>query len=344
MIKKNFAVIGATGAVGEKMLQVLDQRDLPVGELRAAATARSAGSKLTWRDRTLTVEDVSTFDFTGIDYALFAGGEIASQEYAAKAREQGAVVIDNSSFFRMDETVPLVVPEVNGHVLDRRPTLIANPNCSTIQMVVVLQPFKAFGLERVIVSTYQSVSGTGKPAIEELDRQMNDYVNGRETTVSVYPHPIANNLFPHIGSFESDGFTGEERKMIDETKKIMELPNVRVSATCVRVPTRYAHAESLYFEIAQELTREKVLELLAGVSGVTVFDGDLPYPTPMTAEDKDGVQVGRVRRDPASAYGWHMFVVADNLRKGAATNARLIAEAMIAAEANVSGSGNRARP
>lgn len=331
MSLKNFAVVGATGAVGEKMLQVLDQRNLPVGELRAAATSRSAGSRIAWRDRTLTVEDVAGFDFTGIDYALFAGGEIASQEYAAKAREQGAVVIDNSSFFRMDENVPLVVPEVNAHVLSERPTLIANPNCSTIQMVVVLEPFKAHGLERVIVSTYQSVSGTGKPAIEELDRQMGEFVNGQEgSKPSVYPHPIANNLFPHIGGFEPDGFTGEERKMIDETKKILELPDLKVSATCVRVPTRYAHAESLYFEIRDDLSREQVLELLRHQSGVTVFDGDLPYPTPKTAEDIDGVQVGRVRRDPDYARGWHMFVVADNLRKGAATNAVQIAEALIA--------------
>ncbi len=330
-MSKNFAIVGATGAVGEKMLQVLDQRDLPVGELRVAATSRSAGSQIAWRDRTLTVEDVASFDFTGIDYALFAGGEIASQEYAAKAREQGAVVIDNSSFFRMDESVPLVVPEVNAHVLKSNPSLIANPNCSTIQMVVVLEPFKVHGLERVIVSTYQSVSGTGKPAIEELDRQMVEFVNGQEgSQPSIYPHPIANNLFPHIGSFEPDGFTGEERKMIDETKKILELPELRVSATCVRVPTRYAHAESLYFEISEELSREQVLELLRGQSGVTVYDGDLPYPTPKTAEDLDGVQVGRVRRDPDTSKGWHMFVVADNLRKGAATNAVQIAEALIA--------------
>lgn len=328
---KNFAVVGATGAVGEKMLQVLDQRDLPVGELRLAATSRSAGTEFVWRDRTLTVEDVASFDFTGIDYALFAGGEIASQEYASKAREQGAIVIDNSSFFRMDESVPLVVPEVNAHVLKSKPTLIANPNCSTIQMVVVLEPFKAHGLERVIVSTYQSVSGTGKPAIEELDRQMGEFVNGQEgSQPTIYPHPIVNNLFPHIGSFEADGFTGEERKMIDETKKILELPELRVSATCVRVPTRYAHAESLYFEIKDDLSREQVLELLRGQSGVTVYDGDLPYPTPKTAEDLDGVQVGRVRRDPDTSKGWHMFVVADNLRKGAATNAVQIAEALIA--------------
>lgn len=335
MIGKNFAVIGATGAVGEKMLQVLDQRDVPVADLRVAATARSAGNQVRWRDRTLTVEDVASFDFSGIDYALFAGGEIASQEYAAKARQAGAVVIDNSSFFRMDEQVPLVVPECNAHVLDSRPTLIANPNCSTIQMVVVLQPFKPYGLERVIVSTYQSVSGTGKPAIEELERQMGDFVGGRESSSSVYPHPIANNLFPHIGGFEPDGFTGEERKMIDETKKILELPALRVSATCVRVPTRFAHAESLYFEIGHELSREKVLELLAAQDGVTVFDGELPYPTPMSAEDKDGVQVGRIRRDPDNPRGWHMFVVADNLRKGAATNAVQIAEALMAADAPV---------
>jgi aspartate-semialdehyde dehydrogenase len=335
MSGKNFAVIGATGAVGEKMLQVLDQRGLPVAGLRAAATARSAGSELVWRDRRVVVEDIAGFDFAGVDFALFAGGEIASSEYAARAREAGAVVIDNSSFFRMDPDVPLVVPECNAHVLKGRPTLIANPNCSTIQMVVVLQPFKARGLKRVIVSTYQSVSGTGKPAIEELERQMGDFVHGRSSESSVYPHPIANNLFPHIGGFEPDGFTGEERKMIDETRKILELPDLKVSATCVRVPTRFAHAESLYFEIGELLTREQVLELLAAQEGLTVFDGDLPYPTPMTAQDRDGVQVGRVRRDPDVPEGWHMFVVADNLRKGAATNAVQIAEALIALESGV---------
>lgn len=330
MSLKNFAIIGATGAVGEKMLAVLNDRNLPVGELRLAATSRSAGSKISWRERTLTVEDVASFDFTGIDYALFAGGEIASQEYAQKAREQGAVVIDNSSFFRMDETVPLVVPEVNAHVLKAKPTLVANPNCSTIQMVVVLEPFKAHGLERVIVSTYQSVSGTGKPAIEELDRQMEAFVSGAgDGETSVYPHPIANNLFPHIGGFEADGFTGEERKMIDETKKILELPELRVSATCVRVPTRYAHAESLYFELKEELSHQQVVELLRSQPGLKVFDGELPYPTPKTAENLDEVQVGRIRRDPDTSKGWHMFVVADNLRKGAATNAIQIAEALI---------------
>lgn len=329
MTRKNFAVVGATGAVGEKMLEVLGEKAGLVHELRLAATARSAGTEILWQGRKLVVEDIASFDFTKIDYALFAGGEIASQEYAQKAREAGAVVIDNSSFFRMRKGVPLVVPEVNGKLLREKPTLIANPNCSTIQMVVSLQPFKPYGLERVIVSTYQSVSGTGKPAIEELDRQMEAYVQGGESSNSVYPHPIANNLFPHIGSFETDGFSGEERKMIDETKKIMDLPELKVSATCVRVPTRYAHAETIYFEVAQELSRQEVLELLRGQDGITVFDGELPYPTPKTAEGGDGVQVGRVRRDPDNPKGWHMFVVADNLRKGAATNAVQIAEALI---------------
>ncbi len=326
---KNFAIVGATGAVGEKMLEVLDQRMLPVEGLRVAATSRSAGTQIAWRDRTLTVEDIADFNFEGVDFALFAGGEIASQEYASRACEQGATVIDNSSFFRMDPDVPLVVPEVNPQALKSRPRLIANPNCSTIQMVVALAPFLDFGLDRVIVSTYQSVSGTGKPALLELDEQLRAFVEGRQANSSVYPHLIANNLFPHIGSFEADGFTGEERKMIDETKKILERPKLRVSATCVRVPTRYAHAESLYFEIQEELSRERVLELLRGQKGVTLFDGPHPYPTPQTAEDKDGVQIGRVRRDPDELKGWHMFVVADNLRKGAATNAVQIAETLL---------------
>lgn len=327
---KNFAIVGATGAVGEKMIDVLAERKVPVAELRLAATARSAGMKLSWQGQTLTVEDIATFDFKGIDFALFAGGEIASQEYAERARAAGAIVIDNSSFFRMSPDVPLVVPEVNAHRLNHYPTLIANPNCSTIQMVVSLKPFKLYGLNRVIVSTYQSVSGTGKPALEELDRQIKDYSQGRVSEARVYPYPIAHNLFPHIGGFEEDGFTGEERKMIDETKKIMELPELKVSATCVRVPTRFAHAEAVYFELDEELTRERVIELLAGQPGVTVFDGDLPYPTPQTAEGRDGVQVGRIRRDPDNPKGWHIFVVADNLRKGAATNAVQIAEALIA--------------
>ena len=329
MSAANFAVVGATGAVGEKMLQVLDDRGVEVGELRVAATSRSAGRELSWRDRTLTVEDIASFDFSNIDYALFAGGEIASQAYAAKATEAGAVVIDNSSFFRMDPSVPLVVPEVNSHCLDARPKVVANPNCSTIQMVVVLAPFLKHGLSRVMVSTYQSVSGTGKPALKEMDEQLSASSRGEALTASVYPQPIVNNLFPHIGSFEADGFTGEERKMIDETKKILETPALKVSATCVRVPTRFAHAESLYFEISDTLTLDQVKALIAAMDGVTVFDGELPYPTPLTAEDKDGVQVGRIRRDPDIEGGWHCFVVADNLRKGAATNAVQIAEAMM---------------
>lgn len=333
MSRKNFAVVGATGAVGEKMLQVLAERSLPIGEVRLAATSRSAGQTVSWQDRCLTVEDIADFSFEGIDFALFAGGEIASQEYASRARAQGAVVIDNSSFFRMDPEVPLVVPEVNSHTLRTRPTLVANPNCSTIQMVVVLQPFKALGLERVMVSTYQSVSGTGKPALEELDRQLRDGVEGRPSQASVYPHPIANNLFPHIGSFEADGFTGEERKMIDETKKILELPDLKVSATCVRVPTRFAHAESLYFEVSELLSREQVCQLLANQPGVIVYPELDGYPTPLQAQDQDAVLVGRVRQDPDVPGGWHMFVIADNLRKGAATNAVQIAEAWIALEA-----------
>lgn len=328
-MKKNFAVVGATGAVGEKMLQVLHERSTPVDGLRVAATSRSAGKTLTWQDRSLTVEDIEKFDFTGVDYALFAGGSLASADYAARAQEQGAVVIDNSSYFRMHDEVPLVVPEVNAHCLESKPTLIANPNCSTIQMVVALEPFKQFGLERVMVSTYQSVSGTGKPALAEMSQQMEAAVAGREIENSVYPHPIVHNLFPHIGSFEEDGFTGEERKMMDETKKILELPKLRISATCVRVPTRFAHAETLYFEVNEELSRGRVLELLTQKEGVTVFDGELPYPTPLSAQDKDGVQVGRIRRDPDEPKGWHMFVLADNLRKGAATNAVQIAEVMI---------------
>ena len=334
MKKLTVAVVGSTGVVGSTMLEVLAERDLPIGRVRAMATARSAGTRIRWKDAELEVEDVASADFQGVDLALFAGGEVASSEYAPRAVERGAVVIDNSATYRMDPGVPLVVPEVNPHHLEGHGGLIANPNCSTIQMVVALAPLhRAAGLKRVAVSTYQSVSGTGKDAIEELRAQVRAWAEGQPAPdPRVYPHPIAFNLLPQIASFGEDGFTGEEQKMMQETRKILDLPDLPVVATCVRVPVFYAHSEAVYVETERPLAPEEAREILAGAPGLRLVD-DPPkngYPTPLLAENQDLVMVGRVRRDPSVPHGLALWVVADNLRKGAATNAVQIAEVLLA--------------
>ncbi|MBI3927430.1 MAG: aspartate-semialdehyde dehydrogenase [Armatimonadetes bacterium] len=332
MKKYRVAVVGATGAVGSTMMRVLAERQFPVSRLRALATARSAGRELTWNGDAVVVEDVETFDFSEVDIALFAGGEIASEVYGPRARDAGVVVIDNSATFRMDPDVPLVVPEVNPHALEGHRGLIANPNCSTIQMVVALAPLKPAGLKRVLVSTYQSVSGTGLPAIEELEGQVRSWAAGEPfTQPSVYPRRIAFNLLPHIGSFGEDGFTGEERKMILETQKILEMPALRVSATCVRVPVRYSHSESVHVETDRPLSPQQAREWLSRAPGVKVMDEPdrAVYPTALDGEDQDLVLVGRIRKDPSVEHGIQMWVVADNLRKGAASNAIQIAETLI---------------
>ncbi len=327
------AVVGATGAVGSTMLQVLAERKLPLAGVRALASARSAGTLLPWKDLQLPVEDVAGADFRGVDIALFAGGEIASSEYAPRARAEGAVVIDNSATFRMDPEVPLVVPEVNPHHLQGHRGLVANPNCSTIQMVVALAPLHAAaGLKRVAVSTYQSVSGTGKEALEELEEQTRARMEGRPSPPArVYPKPIAFNLLPQIASFGEDGYTGEEQKMIQETRKILDLPELPVVATCVRVPVFFAHSEVVYVETDRDLRPEEAREILRCAPGIRLVDEPArgEYPTPLEAEHQDLVLVGRVRRDPSVTHGLAMWVVADNLRKGAATNAIQIAETLI---------------
>ncbi|MCR5662538.1 MAG: aspartate-semialdehyde dehydrogenase [bacterium] len=331
MRKFNAAVVGATGAVGSMMLKVLSESQIPLDKVVPMATSRSAGKSVIFRDRELKVENIAEADFSGIDIALFAGGEIASADFAPKAVSAGAVVIDNSATYRMDPNVPLVIPEVNAHHLDKHKGIIANPNCSTIQMVVALAPLhKAAELTRVMVATYQSVSGTGLGAIEELRSQAACFAEGKPIPApSVYPRQIAFNLFPHIGSFGEDGFTGEETKMMTETRKIMDIPNLAIAATCARVPVFYAHSEVIHAEFARPLTPEKAREILQSAPGVKVMDGGENYPVPLDAEGQDLVLVGRIRRDPSAANGVILWAVADNLRKGAATNAVQIAQTLI---------------
>lgn len=328
MSEFSVAVVGATGAVGTTMIKSLEERQFPVSQIHLLATARSAGTELPFRGDPVTVQNVDEFDFSKVQIALFAGGEIASEKLVPKAREAGAVSIDNSATFRMHPDVPLVVPEVNRQALKMHQGVIANPNCSTIQMVVALQPFVELGLKRVIVSTYQSVSGTGKEAIEELENQARAWSRGEESAARVYPAPIAFNLIPQIGSFADDGFTGEERKMIEETRKILGLPNLCVSATCVRVPVFFAHSESVHIELDRPCSPEEAAERLAAAPGVKVFAAGAG-PTPLDAAHQDEVFVGRIRKDPSCENGLQFWVVADNLRKGAASNAVQIASTML---------------
>lgn len=326
------AVVGATGAVGTAMIRVLEARNFPVGTLRPFATSNSAGSTVTFHGHPVVVEDVTTATFEGVDLALFAGGEIASGTYAPIARDAGAIVVDNSSTFRMDPSVPLVVPEVNPQHLKDHKGLIANPNCSTIQMVVALKPlYDKVGIERVVVSTYQSVSGTGKAAMDELLAQAKAYVSDAAPEVKVYPHRILFNCLPQIGPFKEDGYSEEEIKMILEPRKIMGDDGLKITATTVRVPVMVGHSEAVNVTTKQKITATEARELLRHSPGITVVDepGQSRYPMPIDAAGQDGVYVGRIREDVSQERGIEMWVVADNLRKGAATNAVQIAEKMM---------------
>jgi aspartate-semialdehyde dehydrogenase len=323
------AVVGATGAVGRAMRSILAERDFPVKQLVALATAKSAGMKLDYQGDEVICQELTPESFKGIDLALFSAGGGTAQKFAPLAREAGCVVIDNSSAWRMDPEVPLVVPEVNPDDVDWHKGIIANPNCSTIQMVVVLKPLHdAVPITRVVVSTYQAVSGTGAKAINELVQQTGKLLAGEAPEIVVYPHQIAFNCLPHIDVFLEDGYTKEERKMVDETKKIMGDDSIAVSATCVRVPVQNGHSESVNLEFAAPLSVERARELLAGAPGVRVMDdvANKIYPMPILASGEDDTYVGRIRRDPTIANGLNLWVVADNLRKGAALNAVQIAE------------------
>ena len=333
--KFNVAVVGATGAVGETLLSILAERGLPLGKVHALASARSAGNTVAFGNRELVVEDLAEFDFSQVDIGLFSPGASVSKEYAPKAAAAGCVVIDNTSQFRYDPEIPLVVPEVNPEAVAgyKKHGIIANPNCSTIQMLVALKPLHdAVGVERVNVATYQAVSGTGKDAIEELAHQTANLLNGRPVECKVYPKQIAFNVLPHIDVFQDNGYTKEEMKMVWETRKIMGDESILVNPTAVRVPVFYGHSEALHIETRDKISAEKAREILANAPGVEVLDKheDGGYPTAVTeGSGKDAVFVGRIREDISHPRGLDLWVVSDNVRKGAALNTIQIAEVLI---------------
>src|SRR3954466_5348837 len=324
------AVVGATGAVGSTMLGVMRERGFPADEVVAFASERSVGREIDWGDKVLSCTALSDKSIQGFDIALFSAGGSTSGEWAPRFAAAGAVVVDNSSRWRMDETVPLVVAEVNPDALEDHDGIIANPNCSTMQMVVALKPIHdAVGIERLVVATYQAVSGTGKGAVDELLDQSRAVLEGQQTKAKVYAHQIAFNALPHAGNFkDGDDHTDEERKLINETRKILGDQSIRVSATCVRVPVVNGHSESVNVETRAPLSPEDARELLRDAPGVTVLDdpAGASYPMAIEASGSDYVFVGRIRRDPGHEQALDMWVVSDNLRKGAATNAVQLVE------------------
>jgi aspartate-semialdehyde dehydrogenase len=329
------AVVGATGAVGEAMLEILAERKFPVGQVYPLASERSAGGKVTFGNRELTVGKLSDFDFRKAQIGLFSAGSSISEEYAPKAGAAGCVVIDNTSRFRYDDDVPLVVPEVNPQALAgyKARNIIANPNCSTIQMVVALKPIHdAAGIERINVATYQAVSGAGRRGIEELADQTANLLNGKPVEKGgKFPKQIAFNVLPQVDEFQDNGYTREEMKMVWETHKILD-PAIQVNATCVRVPVFYGHSEAVHIETRDKLSAEKARSLLAKAQGVVVMDERRPggYPTPVTeAAQGDAVYVGRIREDLSHPRGINLWVVSDNVRKGAALNSIQIAELLV---------------
>jgi aspartate-semialdehyde dehydrogenase len=333
--KFNVAVVGATGAVGEVMLEILAERHFPVDKVYALASSRSAGNTVQFGNQELTIEDLAEFDFSKVQIGLFSPGASVSAVYAPKAAAAGCIVIDNTSQFRYEPEIPLIVPEVNAHAIARYTNrgIIANPNCSTIQMVVALKPIHdAVGIERINVASYQSVSGTGKEAIEELATQTANRLNGKPIECRVYPKPIAFNVLPHIDVFMPNGYTKEEMKMVWETQKIMEDENIQVNPTTVRVPVFYGHSEAVHIETRRKITEVQARELLRKAPGVVVLDERKPggYPTAVTeGAGTDPVYVGRIREDISHPCGLNMWVVSDNLRKGAALNSIQIAELLI---------------
>jgi len=323
------AIAGATGAVGEEFLAVLAQRRFPIGRLVPLASARSVGKSIRFGGSDHPVEDLATFDFRGVDVAFFSAGADRSRDHGPRAAKAGALVVDNSSAFRMDPAVPLVVPEVNLSAIRSRTGLVANPNCSTILLVVVLAPLlERVPIRRLVVSTYQAVSGSGARGLEELARQLEEERTGRPPSTSVYPKPIASNVLPFVQGFGEDGLTTEEWKLVRETRRILDQPTMRISSTCVRVPVRRAHSEAVNVEFERVVEPDEVRAWLASAPGVRVVDDParLVFPTPRDAEGGDDVLVGRVRRDPGCATAIDLFLTGDQLRKGAALNAVQIAE------------------
>lgn len=326
------AVVGATGAVGNEMVKTLEARSFPTESVRLFASERSVGKQMEFRGKMIPVETLDDKSFEGIDIALFSAGAERSKMWAPVAARSGCVVVDNSSQWRMDPEVPLVVPEVNSHDLKWHKGIIANPNCSTIQMVVVLKPIhEAARIKRVVVTTFQSVSGTGQKAIDELMQQTTDLLNFRKVSCNVYPYQIAFNVLPHIDTFLDNGYTKEEMKMVNETKKIIGDDTLRVTATTVRVPVFRCHSESLNIETEKKLSPQEVRAILSSAPGVIVYDAPDKkiYPIPVDVAGKDETYVGRIREDETIENGINMWIVADNLRKGAALNAVQIAEKLI---------------
>ena len=331
----NVAVVGATGAVGEVMLEILEEREFPIDKLYPLASQRSAGTTLMYKNKPVIVGNLADFDFSKSHIGLFSAGGSISAEYAPIAAACGCIVIDNTSHFRYEEDIPLVIPEVNAHkISEYKPgNIIANPNCSTIQMLVALKPiYDAVGIKRISVATYQAVSGTGKGAVEELAKQTAELLNGRAAESSVYPRQIAFNALPHIDVFLDNGYTKEEMKMNWETRKIFGDDSIQVSATCVRVPVFYGHSEAVQIETDIPITELDARKLLEEAEGVVVIDEmkDGGYPTPVhDSAGQDPVFVGRIRKDISLPNGLNLWVVADNLRKGAALNSVQIAENLI---------------
>lgn len=338
----NVAVVGATGAVGETLLKLLDERNFPIGELRLLSSVRSAGKKIKFKGQEIIVQEATENSFEGIDIALFSAGGGVSKKFAPAAAKSGAICIDNTSAFRMDPNTPLIVPEVNMEDARNHKGIIANPNCSTIQMVAALKPlYDRYGIKKIITSTYQAVSGAGNLAIEETLQQSRDVLDGKPVEPTVLPvsglpvkHQIAFNAIPQIDTFQENGFTFEEMKMINETKKIMNDDSLEITVTCVRIPVIYGHSESIYVEFKEDYDLNEVKELLAGAPGIVVVDSpeEQKYPLATDCEGKLEVFVGRLRRDLGEPKALNMWVVSDNLYKGAAWNAVQIAETMIEKE------------
>lgn len=328
----NIAIVGATGAVGQELLKILAERDFPIEELRLLASKKSGGRVISWQGRKIEVQETTHASFKGIDIALFAGGS-ASTQYASSAVKEGAVVIDNSSAFRLNPDVPLIVPEVNPEDIKRHKGIIANPNCSTIIMVVVLKPFEQVTrIKRVVVSTYQAVSGAGKEGIAELENQLRSWSKGESVgSTETFPYQIAFNLIPRIDIFEEADYTKEEWKMVRETQKILNRNDIGITATCVRVPVLRSHCEALNIETEEKLTVQQVKDILSAAPGIKVLDDPAEdrYPMPLDSSDKDDVYVGRIREDLTIANGLNLWIAGDQIRKGAATNAVQIAELLL---------------
>lgn len=333
--KFDVAILGATGTVGQAMIEILSEEKFPINRLYPLASHRSKGESVIFNNETLVVDDVETFDFTKVQIALFSAGGSVSAKYAPIAAQAGCIVIDNTSHFRNDDDIPLVIPEVNPNDIQyyKNRNIIANPNCSTIQMLVALKPiYDAAGISRINIATYQSVSGTGKAAIEELAKQTIDSLSGRDLSPEVYPIQIAFNLIPHIDAFEPNGYTKEEMKMVNETRKILKDKDIQVNPTAVRVPVFFGHAEAIHIETKKKLSAREAKELLIKAPGVIVKDKheNDGYPSPVTeASGKNAVFVGRIREDISHELGLNLWVVADNIRKGAALNSIQIAQILV---------------